>query len=128
MIYQELVCLTNIIDHAITFIIWRTTKNQQTKYFAQEQFLGTNKLSLWTTILRTRHLLEKLSKWPHVGELTRYQQCLPYLVKIEQIGKYLWRQHMTHTKEGTKFSDSDIDDFLTLAQLILYAKVRSYRR
>jgi hypothetical protein len=48
-------------------------------------------------------------------------------MKMEQTGKYLQRRHITYTKEGAKFSDSEIDDFYIPAQLIHYAKVGGSR-
>ncbi len=38
-----------------------------------EKHIGNNELSLWTTILKTRHLVEELSKQPCVGKLSHYQ-------------------------------------------------------
>jgi len=48
-------------------------------------------------------------------------------MKINKTDKYLQRQHITCTKEGAKSSNSEINDFLTLTQLILYAKSRCPR-
>jgi hypothetical protein len=45
-------------------------------------------------------------------------------MKIDLISKYLQRQWITCTKEGVEFSNNKIDDFLTLAHFILYAKLR----
>ncbi len=68
----ELASLTNIIDYAMASIIWRTIENEQIKYFAWEAHLGVDKLSPWASILRTRHLVEKMSKWPRVGKFIHY--------------------------------------------------------
>ncbi len=78
-------------------------------------------------ILRTRHLVEKLSKQPHVGKLIQYHQCLPHFMEMEQIRKYLQRQQITYTNEGVKSFDNEIDDFFIPAQLILYAQVGCLR-
>jgi hypothetical protein len=53
---QELTCFIDVADLAMASIIWRSAKNELTKH------LGINKLSLRVAILRTRHLVEKLSK------------------------------------------------------------------
>jgi hypothetical protein len=63
---QELTCFIDVADLAMASIIWRSAKNELTKH------LGINKLSLRVAILRTRHLVEKLSKWPHVGKIIHY--------------------------------------------------------
>jgi hypothetical protein len=60
--YQELTCLIDIANRTVASIIWRTIKNKQIKYFAWETHLGVDELSLWVTILKIRHLVDKLSK------------------------------------------------------------------
>ncbi len=45
-------------------------------------------------------------------------------MKMEDIGKYLQRQQITRTKEGVESSNSEIDNFFTLAQLIFIAQAR----
>ncbi len=60
--YQELICLIDIVDCAMASIIWRIIENEQTMYFTLKAHLGVDELSLRETILRTRHLVEKLSK------------------------------------------------------------------
>jgi hypothetical protein len=82
---KKIACFTNIGDRAITSIIWRIAKNELTKYFAQEAHLGINKLSLQATILKTKHLVEKLSKQPRVNNITHYR--MPHPMKIDHIGK-----------------------------------------
>jgi hypothetical protein len=57
----------------MAFIIWRIIENKQTKYSTQETHLGVDELSLKATILRTRHLVEKLSKQPRVGKFIHYE-------------------------------------------------------
>jgi hypothetical protein len=69
---KELTCLTNIADYTMASIIYRTIENEQTKYYVQEAHLGVDKLFLWVAILKTRHLVEKLSKQPHVDKFTHY--------------------------------------------------------
>ncbi len=59
---HELACLTNVADYTMAFIIWRTIANEKTKYYARETHLKVDELSLWVVILRTKHLVEKLSK------------------------------------------------------------------
>ncbi len=124
---HELACLIEIANHTMAFIIWRIIENRQTKYSIQEAHLGVDELSLRVAILRTRHLVEKLSKQPHVGKLIQYHQCLPHFVEMEQTGKYLQRQQITYTNEGVKSFDNEIDDFFIPAQLILYAQVGCLR-
>jgi hypothetical protein len=41
---------------------------------------------------------------------------------MEETGKYLQRLWITHTKEGAKSFDNEIDDFFIPAQLILIAQ------
>jgi hypothetical protein len=69
---QELAYLTDVVDHTMASIIWRTIENEQTKCYAQEAHLGVDELSLWIIILRTKHLVEKLSKQPRVGKFIHY--------------------------------------------------------
>jgi hypothetical protein len=70
---QELAYFIDIANHAMASIIWRIIENRQTKYSIQEAHLGVDELSLRVAILRTRHLVEKLSKRPYVGKLIHYQ-------------------------------------------------------
>jgi alpha-D-ribose 1-methylphosphonate 5-phosphate C-P lyase len=85
--HKKTTCFTDIGDRAITSIILRIAKNELTKYFAQLAHLGINKLSLQATILKTQHLVEKLSKQLRVNNITNYQQHMPHPMKIDQIGK-----------------------------------------
>jgi hypothetical protein len=88
----------------MAFIIWRTIENKKTKYFAWEAHLIVDKLSLCATILKTRHLVENLSKQPCVGKLIHYQQCLPHPMKVEETGKYFVEAtNYTHQGRGKVF-------------------------
>jgi hypothetical protein len=49
---KKLTCFIDIGDCAMASIIWRISKNELTKYFAQEAHLGIDKLSLRTNILK----------------------------------------------------------------------------
>jgi hypothetical protein len=60
--YQELVFLIDVVDCTMVFIIWRIAENDLTKYYVREVHLGIDKFSLRVAILRTWHLVEKLSK------------------------------------------------------------------
>jgi hypothetical protein len=97
------------------FLSFRRLPNKLTKYYDQEAHLGLNELSLQVPILKTWHLVEKLSKQLCVGKIIHYEQCLLHFVKIDYTNKCLQRQWITCTKEGIKFSNREIDDFLTLA-------------
>jgi hypothetical protein len=59
--YHEFACLNNVANHAMASIFWRTTENEQIKYYVRKAHLGVDELSLWVAILKTRHLVEKLS-------------------------------------------------------------------
>jgi hypothetical protein len=60
--YQDLACFIDVINYTMAFIIWRTTKNKLTKYFARKTHLLIDELSLRAIILRMWHLVDKLSK------------------------------------------------------------------
>jgi hypothetical protein len=48
------------------------SQNEQIKYSAWEAHLGVDELSLQVAILKTKHLVEKLSKQQRVGKLIHY--------------------------------------------------------
>ncbi len=66
---------------------------------------------------------EKLSKQPCIGKISHYQQCLLHLMKIHQVDKYFRRQQITYIKERIESFDSEIKDYLTPTQLIMYARL-----
>jgi len=65
--------------------------------------------------------VDKLTKQPHISKIVHYQQCLPHLVKLNQINQYVRGEQITTTKDGAKSFNSEIDDYLTRVHMVLYA-------
>ncbi len=71
---HELTCFVDLGDCAMEAILW-------TKFQAIDAHVGQDALYLQAAILRTQHLVDKLSKQPCIGKTTHYHQCFPHLVK-----------------------------------------------
>jgi hypothetical protein len=69
---QELACLTNLRYHVMEAITWRINCEFM-KFQAIDAHIGQNALYMQVAILRTWHLVEKLTKQPHIGKIACYQ-------------------------------------------------------
>jgi hypothetical protein len=77
---HELTYFINLGDRAMETIMWRVNY-EFTKFQATYAHLGQNALYLQEVILNTRHLVDKLIKWPFIKKIAHYRQCLPHSMK-----------------------------------------------
>jgi hypothetical protein len=70
--YQELVCLTNLGDHAMEIIMWKMNY-EFTKIYAIDVHLGLDALYLQAAILCIQHLVDKPTKQPRIGKIMQYK-------------------------------------------------------
>jgi len=70
--YQELACFINLGDCAMEAIMWRVNC-EFTKFQVVNDHLGQNTLYLQAAILYIQHLVDKLTKRPHIGKIVHYQ-------------------------------------------------------
>jgi len=70
----------------------------------------------------TWHLVDKLTKQPHIGKIAHYQQCLPHFVKPNWINQYVKGEQITTTKDGAKSFSNKIKDYLAIGQMVFYVK------
>jgi len=118
---QELAYLTNLGDCAMEAITWRMSCEFK-KFQVAYAHLGQGALYLQVAILRIWHLVNKLTKWPQIGKIVHYHQCLPNPVTPNQINQSVKGERITTTKDGTKSSDSERNNYFTLTHMVFYAK------